>query len=88
MAKNVTLMGASYSDVPAVQLPQTGGGTATFTDTSDASADASNINSGYSAYVNGTLINGTQVIQACYVGSSDPSATTGNNGDLYLKVVS
>ena len=27
---NVTLMGASYSDVPAVTLPQTGGGTVTF----------------------------------------------------------
>lgn len=27
---NITLMGASYSDVPAVTLPQTGGGTATF----------------------------------------------------------
>lgn len=27
---NITLMGASYSDVPAVTLPQTGGGTVTF----------------------------------------------------------
>lgn len=27
---NVTIMGASYSDVPAVTLPQTGGGTVTF----------------------------------------------------------
>lgn len=27
---NVTLLGASYSDVPAVTLPQTGGGTVTF----------------------------------------------------------
>ena len=27
---NVTLMGASYTDVPAVTLPQTGGGTVTF----------------------------------------------------------
>ena len=30
MAKNVTLMGANYPDVPAVNLPQTGGGTAQF----------------------------------------------------------
>lgn len=30
MAKNITLMGADYPDVPAVQLPQTGGGTVTF----------------------------------------------------------
>lgn len=32
MAKNITLMGANYSDVPAVQLPKTGGGVATFYD--------------------------------------------------------
>lgn len=32
MAQNITLMGASYSDVPAVELPKTGGGTATFID--------------------------------------------------------
>lgn len=32
MAQNVTIMGASYSAVPAVTLPKTGGGTATFTD--------------------------------------------------------
>lgn len=30
MTKNVTLMGASYPDVPSVLLPQTGGGTAEF----------------------------------------------------------
>ena len=32
MAKNITLMGANYPDVPAVQLPITGGGVATFVD--------------------------------------------------------
>lgn len=32
MAQNVTVAGASYSDVPAVSLPKTGGGTATFYD--------------------------------------------------------
>ena len=30
MAKNISLLGANYPDVPAVQLPQTGGGTAAF----------------------------------------------------------
>lgn len=28
----ITIWGASYSDVPAVNLPKTGGGTATFID--------------------------------------------------------
>lgn len=32
MAQNITLLGASYPDVPAVVLPKTGGGTATFYD--------------------------------------------------------
>ena len=32
MAKNITLMGANYPDVPAVDLPRTGGGTARFVD--------------------------------------------------------
>ena len=62
MAQNITLMGASYSDVPAVNLPKTGGGTATF-------------------YEEDELI-------TVYTGSSDPSSSTGANGDIYLKVVS
>lgn len=32
MAQNITIMGGSYTDVPAVTLPKTGGGTATFVD--------------------------------------------------------
>ena len=34
MSQNITLLGASYSDVPAVDLPKTGGGTARFVDES------------------------------------------------------
>ena len=58
MAKNITLMGASYSDVPAVDLPQTGGGTARFVDTSDANATVADIVSGKTAYVNGAKLTG------------------------------
>ena len=46
MAKNITLLGASYSNVPAVNLPQTGGGTARFTDTSVTTAVESDVASG------------------------------------------
>ena len=46
MAQNITLLGASYSDVPAVTLPKTGGGTATFTDVTDTTAAAADVASG------------------------------------------
>lgn len=46
MAQNITLLGASYSAVPAVNLPKTGGGTATFTDVTDTTAAASDVASG------------------------------------------
>lgn len=46
MAQNVTIMGASYSDVPAVTLPKTGGGTAKFTDVSPTDAVESDVASG------------------------------------------
>lgn len=46
MAQNITLLGASYSDVPAVTLPKTGGGTARFTDTSGTTATESDVSAG------------------------------------------
>lgn len=46
MAQNITLLGANYSAVPAVQPPKTGGGTATFTDVTDTTAAAADVSSG------------------------------------------
>lgn len=46
MAQNITLLGASYSAVPAVQLPKSGGGTATFTDVTDTTAAAADVATG------------------------------------------
>ena len=46
MAQNITLQGASYSDVPAVELPKTGGGTASFTDVTDTTASANDVAAG------------------------------------------
>lgn len=46
MAQNITLLGANYPDVPAVELPKTGGGTALFTDVSDTTAAAADVAAG------------------------------------------
>lgn len=46
MAQNVTVQGASYSNVPAVVLPKTGGGTARFDDCSVVTAAASDVAQG------------------------------------------
>ena len=46
MAQNITIQGASYSDVPSVELPKTGGGTASFVDVTDTTAAASDVASG------------------------------------------
>lgn len=46
MSQNITWLGASYSDVPAVTLPKTGGGTARFTDVTDTTATASDVAQG------------------------------------------
>lgn len=49
--QNVTIAGAAYTDVPAVQLPKTGGGSALFTDTSDTTATAADVKSGKKIYL-------------------------------------
>ena len=46
MAQNVTLWSASYSNVPAINVPKTGGGTARFTDTSGTTAVEADVASG------------------------------------------
>lgn len=85
MAQNITLLGASYTDVPAVILPKTGGGTAQFDDTTDATAGSGQILSGYSAYTNGAKVSGSVVIQHYYTGTTAPSSSLGADGDVYLQ---
>ena len=60
MAQNITLMGASYSAVPAVTLPKTGGGTARFDDATVTTATASDVAQGKVFLASdGTITTGT-----------------------------
>ena len=94
MAQNITLLGASYSNVPAVQLPKTGGGTATFTDVTDTTAAASDVSQGKYFYTAsgvrtaGTSSGGGGASQTIYTGTSEPSSSLGSNGDIYIKASS
>lgn len=87
MAQNITLLGASYSAVPAVQLPKTGGGTATFTDVTDTTAAAADVASGKYFYTSaGVRTQGTssggggsdrlKLIQTTALGSLSTSSTS------------
>lgn len=61
MAQNVVINGVTYSNVPSVQIPLSGGGgNADFYDTSDATLDSGDkMLSGNTAYADGTKYTGT-----------------------------
>lgn len=62
MAQSVLINGVTYSDVPQVEIPKVGSGTAVFYDTSGADFAAGDLLTGKSAYgasgsVNGSMSN-------------------------------
>lgn len=68
MAQDVVIRNITYDDVPEVDIPLQGGGTAKFIDTSDATLDSGDqMLNGVTAYAGGTKITGTIVSK----GSSD-----------------
>lgn len=87
MAQNITLLGASYSAVPAVLLPKTGGGTARFDDATVTTATAADVASGKIFLAsNGTITTGTAsggggsdrlvLLQTTSLGSLSTSSTS------------
>lgn len=60
MAQNVIINGVTYPNVPKVQIPKSGGGTASFDDTSDATLDSgAKMLAGDTAYANGIKYTGS-----------------------------
>ena len=79
MAQNITLLGASYSNCPAVLLPKTGGGTARFDDASVTTAAAEDVASGkIFLAADGTITTGTGT------GGGGGSVTQDANGYIVL----
>jgi len=87
VAQNITLLGASYSAVPAVLLPKTGGGTARFDDATVTTAAASDVAQGKIFLAsNGTITTGTAsggggtdrlvLLQTTSIGSLSTSSTS------------
>ena len=88
-AKTVTPTKSSQTAV-AAQRYTTGAITvaaipAEYITTTDATATQSDIISGQTAYVKGNKVTGNLVVQKYYTGSSAPSSTLGNDGDIYLQ---
>lgn len=78
MAQSITLLGATYTDVPAVDLPKTGGGTARFMDVTNTTAGASNVASGYYFYTsNGVRTQGTATLATATVTGTLLTLTNG-----------
>ena len=90
MAQNITLLGASYTAVPAVKLPKTGGGTARFDDCTVVTAAASDVASGKIFVASdGTVTTGTNSggggsSMNCQVAQS----TTRSTSTSYTEVIS
>ena len=95
MAQNITLLGASYSAVPAVNLPKTGGGTATFTDVTDTTAAAGDVASGKYFYTaagvrtQGTASgggSGLTLLKTTSLGTLSTSSTSATNTNKTMTV--
>ncbi len=86
MAQNITLLGAFYADVPAVNLPKTGGGMARFTDVTDTTATAASVRVGNDFYkadgtkIQGSLVDGSATAPSSIAGTSATASVTAQLG--------
>lgn len=76
MAQNVIINGVTYSNVPQVDIPKSGGGNATFYDTSNADATAGNILTGKVAYGSSGSVTGSMANNGSTSGTIGTKAGT------------
>ena len=76
MAQNVIINGVTYSAVPEVDIPKSGGGTAKFYDTAAASAAAGDILTGKSAFGASGEISGSMADNGSTSGTISTKAGT------------
>lgn len=83
----IKLMGATYSDVPSVDLADGSGNFNNFKLTSDATMVSTDLRSGEIGYNEDGMVIGSLEIKTVYVGAGEPSSSLGENGDIYLRTM-
>ena len=76
MAQNVIINGVTYQNVPEVDIPKSGGGTAKFFDTASANAAATDILTGKTAYGSSGSISGSMADNGSTSGTIGTKAGT------------
>ena len=77
MAQNVIINGVTYSNVPEVDIPKSGGGTAKFFDTAGATAGAGDILTGKTAFGSAGSVSGSMANNGSTSGTIGTKAGTG-----------
>lgn len=76
MAQNVIINGVTYSNVPEVDIPKNGGGTAKFYDTADSTLTAADLLTGKTAYGASGQISGSMANNGSTSGTIGTKAGT------------
>lgn len=76
MAQNVIINGVTYQNVPEVNIPKSGGGTAKFYDTSDADIVAANVLTGKTGYGSSGQVSGSMANNGSTSGTISTKAGT------------
>lgn len=76
MAQNVVINGVTYQNVPEVNIPKSGGGTAVFYDPSDATAVQGDVLTGKTVYINGGKKTGSMADNGSTSGTISTKAGT------------